>query len=523
MRYFVAARNMVDIAYLRTIVSLQAMISLILYLVSTARIASAHAFLGAACAAAMRQGLHFRSTHDADLPHDEKKVRRRVFWAIVNLDLYITSILGLPPFMDMSTVDPAIDLTIELALKEAKTSPSLSPADGVALAASARHIELRRIVFKAQQTLFPKPIDPPDAASRNGTIFVSVPKVQEVEYQLNEWAQSLRDILLHPDTSIGTQRQVSPCPPLWTDVDEGSVKYEVQICYHFAQILIYRAFLHYLAKQHEAASINQCQLSYAQNCVGTAKKVVELSIEHQRKGLLCPASWPAVYTVFISVVCLVFAYATRPHDADDGEIKRDIENGIRLLGCTACSTDTGSVRCLEILRRLIKRVSYAVDVDLDTICAETSPCCATEFSHKGQPDRSFGADGSPCGKRSASGTLDNVSDAPTVPSMVSGGHEWPLAPDVTMTQPSFSEIVYGPRPTDAQHPQEDQEQSMEIPYGGTFDWQDANHGLTAITDRRPPQQEGGASAIKNERLTAEDIAAFMHPNPMDDPFLRRSR
>lgn len=212
MRYFIAARNMLDIAHLRTVVSLQAIISLILYLISTARMASAHAFLGAACAAAMRQGLHFRSTHDANLPDEERKVRRRVFWAIMNLDMYVTSILGLPPFMDLSAVDPAIDLTIEAALTEGKTHTGVPSPQAVALMASAKHIELLRIVFKAQRTLFPKPLDPPDAALRNGKISVSVRQLEKVEAQFRDWALSLRDILTHPDDSIETQRYVTRFP-----------------------------------------------------------------------------------------------------------------------------------------------------------------------------------------------------------------------------------------------------------------------------------------------------------------------
>lgn len=206
MRYFIAARNMLDIAHLRTVESLQAVISLILYLVSTARMASAHAFLGAACAAAMRQGLHFRSTHEIEFPDKERKVRRRVFWAVMNLDMYVTSILGLPPFMDITATDPAIDLTIEVALNEGRNKKELPSPDGVALMASAKHIELMRVVFKAQKALYPKPLDPPDSATRDGKISVSVRKLQAVESQFREWAESLTEILTYPDDSIETQR-----------------------------------------------------------------------------------------------------------------------------------------------------------------------------------------------------------------------------------------------------------------------------------------------------------------------------
>lgn len=284
MRNFVAARNSVDIAQVRTITALQCLISLILFLVSTARIASAHAFLGAACASAMRQGLHFRSTHDANLSAREKRVRRRVFWSVMNLDLYISSILGLPQIMDLSAVDPAIDTTIEIALNDVQKATYLTSGDKLALVASAKHIELMRILLKAQAALYPKPTDPPDSKKLNGTISVSLTKLQKVEDQFRAWAESLADVLSRPDDSEEAQ----------------SVRYEISICYYFAQIVLYRAFLHYLANQHEDSSIGQRQLSYAKTCVKMARKVIELSVEHQKRGLLCPASWSSVYTVCYS-------------------------------------------------------------------------------------------------------------------------------------------------------------------------------------------------------------------------------
>lgn len=168
--------------------------------------ASAHAYLGAACASAMRQGLHYRSTHETEMSDSERRVRRRVFWAVVNLDMYISGILGLPPFMDLSAVDPAVDVTIQHALDEARNLPPGSTADNLSLESSAKHIALMRIVFKAQRTLYPKPTDPPGGNSRNGSIMVSVAKVQEVEAQFRDWAQGLTHLLTHPSDTVEAVR-----------------------------------------------------------------------------------------------------------------------------------------------------------------------------------------------------------------------------------------------------------------------------------------------------------------------------
>ncbi|KAK5070679.1 Gypsy retrotransposon integrase-like protein 1 [Exophiala xenobiotica] len=521
MRYFMAARDSMDFGQLRTMTNLQCVVGLILFLISTARMASAHAFLGAACASAMGQGLHFRSSHDISLSVREKRVRRRIFWAVMNLDMYISSILGLPPFMDFSAVDPAIDLTIEVALREAKTDAHLSSADKLALAASAKHIELMRIRFKAQAALFPKPADPPGAEKRNGTISVSVAKLQKVEDQFRAWAESLTDILSHPNENIETQ----------------SIKYEIKICYYFAQIVLYRAFLHYLANEHEDESVGQRQLSYARTCVEMAKKVVEVSIEHHKRGLLCPASWISVYTVFVGAVCLIFAYATRRKDTSAPETKTDIENAIRLLACTACTTDTGSVRCLEVLRRLIKRVSYAVDVDLDDICAHIQPCCTTNFSPFPQPT---GVSLEELQIPARSGPELSHSQASSMmhgQAGVEGDNGWRISHDVTTTRPSPTGVKYdlpqqGPQRQPPPYLQQDVKM-MEVPYGGIFSWSQHDFHETAWSLGQPaegsaggytsrPGGEQGPSNIQPP-VSSEDIAAFMHINPVDEVFRFRER
>jgi len=513
MRLFIAARSLLDIAHMRTIVSLQTVVSLILFLISTARMASAHAFLGAACAAAMRQGLHFRSTHDSSLPVTERNVRRRVFWAIMNLDMYISAILGLPPFMNLTAVDPAIDVTIETALKDAKGNNDSTYPEGLPLAASAKHIELMRIIFKAQRALYPKPTDPPGSQKLNVTISVNVSKLQEVEIQLRKWAESLRGIL--PDSDESTETQ--------------SIKYEMHLCYYFAQIVLYRAFLHYLAKQREGESVGQRQLSYARTCVRMAAKVVKVSVEHQERGLLCPASWPSIYTVFLSVVCLIFSYATREEGAAAPEIKEDIENGVRLLACTACTTDTGSVRCLEILRRLIKRVSYAVDVDLDEIVANTTPCCTlipniTPTRSRNNIMTMDGLHGlvAPGGSQT-SWTASDASQASSTGILASSGYGWSLSPD--MTQRSFATSEAGTQGVGVPASFRGAEEMLEIPYGGTFSWPEHEFHAAAMdlgqSGSSSGQQQGGVDGVTSQplqRLSAGDIAAFMHINPVDEPF-----
>lgn len=492
------------------------MICLILFLISTARMASAHAYLGATCASAMRQGLHFRSTHDSSIPDSERKVRRRVFWAVTNMDMYISSILGLPRFIDLTAADPAIDMTIEAALQESMTVDGPSSIAHLSLAASAKHMELMRIISRAQDILFPKPPDPPNSKERNGSIVVSVSKLRKVEALYESWAHSLTDILAYPDNGIQSQ----------------GIKYEVYISYYFSQIVLYRAFLHYLAEPEADESRHQRRLYYAETCVKMATKVVEVSVVHQKAGLLCPASWSSIYTVFLSTICLIFGYATRKHGTDLPQAKHDIEDAIRLLACTACTTDTGSVRCLEMLRRLLKRVRHNVDVDLDRICAETNPCCTLQFAPRQEKHNLLiKRPQSPRRGLSDTGSLSSQSksrSSTTIPpgSQQQASQEFFFSPGIRPVKSDTDQSSAQDVQMQTSNAQEDEE--MQIPYAGTFSWPSHEFHAAAANLNQPqkgyePTVFDRADSPEAMKLSPEDIAAFMHINAVDEPYRHRRR
>lgn len=544
MRHFVVGRSMLDIAHMRTLRSLQSVVCMVLFLISTARVASGHAFVGVACAAAMRQGLHHRSTHESSLPAKERRVRRRVFWAVMNLDMYVSGVLGLPPFIDLNAADPAIDLTIGVALKSFKSGRAPADLEELALAASARYIELMRISSKARQALFPKPLDPPDSETRRGTISISSARLHEVEDKFRQWTVSSRDILGFPSDSAGAI----------------SIKYELQAAYYFSQLVFYRAFIHYLSPEHNGMETTSRQMNYARMCLKMASKTINLSVEHQKLGLLCPASWPALYAVFISVVCLVFSFALDSKGTDAGRTREEIEIGIRLLACTACTTDTGSVRCLEILRRLIEKVRGRVDLDVDAITASTDACCrmklesARSTSLERKEDSSHDGSIKAESQRHSSQTLTDtavggsgtddgpmygVSHSTTSPTGAYNSSIHSNDNSQELSNLSFGEYNHNllqPQSYDAHYPEE----MLNMFYTSQLTWPDSGYlghtggdsGPSSSIERqhaglghdgdgdRDGKQDGATSvaASTGSGLSAEEIAHFMHINPGDHPF-----
>lgn len=119
--------------------------------------------------------------------------------------------------------------------------------------------------------------------------------------------------------------------------------------HNFGHILLYRPFLHYLAKTRSENPPDARHLRCATACVKISRFTISRSDEMLRQGFLAPAAWPSVYTVFLSLVTLVFFLATQQGNKEYAAIQKETETGIRILSRTSCQ-DIGSRRCLDVLR-----------------------------------------------------------------------------------------------------------------------------------------------------------------------------
>ena len=118
--------------------------------------------------------------------------------------------------------------------------------------------------------------------------------------------------------------------------------------HNFGHIVLYRPFLHYLAKASVESSPDKRQLRCALACVKVSKRTIQRSAELQKQGYLAPASWHSVYTIFLSLITMVFYLACQRESREAANIKQIAENGVRILSSCECQ-DTGSKRCLDVL------------------------------------------------------------------------------------------------------------------------------------------------------------------------------
>ncbi|KAK5191651.1 Gypsy retrotransposon integrase-like protein 1 [Exophiala xenobiotica] len=546
MRHFIAARRMVNLDHCTDIVSLQTLLCFILFLMSTARLANAHTYLGLAVAAAMRMGLHTRTCSTPEnLSELEKDVRRRVFWTIVKLDIYSGTVLGLPGMINLDYVDQIKPSGHIKDYADETQGECTSLRTRRTFAASAQYLNALRIMSKVTQKLYPKTDEEAHRAGEAKKIYVSNANILEIEEDFRVWRDGLPDALGSDDE----------------DDSLSSVVYELEMVHNFGHMILYRPFLHYLARTTVNQPPDQRLLRCAMSCVRISRNTISRSAEMLRGGFLAPAAWQSVYTIFLSLVSLIFFLATQHGNPECEAIQKESEEGIRILAKTACQ-DIGSRRCLDVVRVLTRRLSHIIDLDVDNVCKTVLPLCKYlgPAGDRGAPMEGQTQVSPPvqAEKPNPSTARDRAGKRGTLPSHPQrGGHppqsyrpqSTPLPPhpvNVPVYQhmhyaaptpmwesstgtpnpghnqylPSQS-FAYGMTPPVPSLKSEGSERygsaQMEVPYAQGFAWPFALSGENLGTRHgsgtcsHPPPM--------NHPLTEQDIAAFMRINPGEEPFL----
>jgi hypothetical protein len=127
------------------------------------------------------------------------------------------------------------------------------------------------------------------------------------------------------------------------------VKYELEMAFYLGQLVLYQPFLHYLIQMANGLPIIRIQSQHALACIKIASTTITRSEIMYQRGLLAPASWSVIYTLFQAVTCLLFLIATHNGTSRPSEAWKKGELGIRLLATMRCF-DNGAARCLWIIK-----------------------------------------------------------------------------------------------------------------------------------------------------------------------------
>ncbi|KXG48781.1 Transcription factor [Penicillium griseofulvum] len=335
-QFFKAGRQLLEITDCRDLPSLQAICFMVLFLQSSAKLSTCYSYVGIALRSALRLGLH-RSVA-ADFNPIERELRKRIFWVVRKMDVYVSTLLGLPQMLSDDDIDQEYPIEVDgdFITSEGITQP---PSNYTPLMAGCNaHTRLSNIILKVVKYIYPVK----NARYRSKSdqrYMVSHSKIREIERDLQNWMEELPPAL-RPGTEVSPQLE--------------RVRQLLRISYAHVQMVMYRPFLHYVSGGSQARGVDKRSYACAAACVSVSRNIVHITTGMQKRGLLNGSFWFTMYTTYFAILSLIFFVLENPDSptAKDGVLKDAMEGKNTLAGLAKKSL--AADRCSQSLVCLFK-------------------------------------------------------------------------------------------------------------------------------------------------------------------------
>ncbi|KAH8888995.1 hypothetical protein GQ53DRAFT_723777 [Thozetella sp. PMI_491] len=356
-KYYISARSYLqDITECGDMTTLQALVFNAQFLEATGNLSSCHSMIGIALRSALRMGLHRCLPHTSLTPIDEE-VRRRVFYTIRQMDIYLSTTLGLPLLLQDKDIDQPWprEVNDEYITEITVVSPPLGMPSF--LEAFNAHIKLMRILAKVVEYIYlPKGMarGPTDV-----TYMISWARIKEIEKDLHDWHENL--------------------PPTWRpgppeeDTQITRIKTLLRFAYGHVQLMLYRPFLQFYSRQASSDdTIDERHLAFATAGINVCRNIIHIGLEIRRQAVLIGPYWFITYTQFLAILSVVLYVLHNPDMPGVSELFSDAK-----LGKDCISSLTQRSLAAD-------RVTFALDSLFDKLPAQLSTRTSTP-RHSSRP------------------------------------------------------------------------------------------------------------------------------------------
>ncbi|XP_014560655.1 hypothetical protein COCVIDRAFT_34294 [Bipolaris victoriae FI3] len=341
LKYFKVSRQLLDITDCRDLTSLQAIVFMIQFLQSSAKLSTCYAYIGIALRSALRMGLH-RSFNVTFSPI-ESETRKRIFWVIRRMDTYVGAMLGLPRFLEDEDIDQEWPAEVD---DEYITETGILPMpEGTisVMAAFNAHTRLVQVLNKICKYVYP--IKGTQSGGKNSVTYtVGYSKIREIEKDLARWLDEL-PAALKPGGEV---------PPVIKRVQQL-----LRMAFGHAQLLLYRPFLHYVSQSFSAKAVDQRAFACASACVNVSRNIIHISTEMRKRGVLAGAYWFSMYTTFFAIVSILYFVLENPTSPTSFELLRDAVEGKEVLAYFA-KRSLAADRCSIALEGMFERLPESI-------------------------------------------------------------------------------------------------------------------------------------------------------------------
>jgi hypothetical protein len=335
-QFFKAGRQLLEITDCRDLTSLQAICFMVLFLQSSAKLSTCYSYVGIALRSALRLGLH--RTVTADFNPVERELRKRVFWVIRKMDVYVSTLLGLPQMLSDDDIDQEYPMEVDAEYITAEGIIQM-PSDHTPLMAGCNaHTRLCNVILKVIKYIYPVK-NARYRSKLDQRYMVSHSKIREIERDLQTWMEELPPAL-RPGTEVSPQLE--------------RIRQLLRISYAHVQMVMYRPFLHYVTGGSQARGVDKRSYACAAACVSVSRNIVHITTGMHKRGLLNGSFWFTMYTTYFAILSLIFFVVENPDSptAKDGVLKDAMEGKTTLAGLAKKSM--AADRCSQSLHCLFK-------------------------------------------------------------------------------------------------------------------------------------------------------------------------
>lgn len=369
-KYFLEARKLIDITNVSDIPSIQTIVMMIIYLQCSARLSTCYSYIGIALRSALKEGLH----RNLEVFHSRRKLdpieidtRKRLFYTIYKMDIYINSLLGLPGSINEDEFDQEFPLELddELITRESflleRQNGRLSSS-----ACANHHTKLTMLLSRIVKELYPIKVKPKIGDQK------PMPNIHDtvtkLEFELKNWMENVPLELRPTDPSNSTGDSHIP--------DRFKLaNYYLHVAFLNCQISLYRPFIHYISNGNQSKNADPRSLIRGRNCIKVARLVVKLANKMIDKNLLVGTYWFSMYTIFFSIACLAYYFHFANYnnldknlggvnyagvyfddDLNIDMIRNDIEIGKKVLD-NMKNMSHSSMRIYNILNKLFEQLN----------------------------------------------------------------------------------------------------------------------------------------------------------------------
>ena len=332
--HFKCARQMMDIADCRDLTSIQAVVFMILFMQSSAKLSQCYAYVGVALRSALRMGLH--RAYAGNWNPVEAETRKRVFWIVRKMDIYIGAMLGLPQTLSDDDIDQEYPLEVD---DEFITEEGIQPQpEGQVslMTAFNAHTRIVKILSKIIRKVYPIKTSQ-SLPDKSYSVPFSI--IREIEGELEQWKNALPPILNPCDAPARYKR----------------IQQLLRLSYAHAQVMLYKPFLHYVAMDKRANPVDQRAYACAASYVNVSRNIIHIVTQMKQNGLLNGAFWFIMYTSFFAILSLVYFAAENPDNATTQAVIKDALEGRQVLASLA-RRSMAADRCTATLNGVFSRL-----------------------------------------------------------------------------------------------------------------------------------------------------------------------